>query len=304
MEGKPQDYMYLGIVHGMIFPRAMENSKIYYETLKKIATDSYFATVEIVSPPDTDFQRIRKILSRFSIAPTYAASPFTLEEKYDLGNPDDEVRKQAIKKVCEEIDKANSLGIKRVEITSGKEMKGTERAKGLEKLISSLREICEYAEKEEMKTEIILETFDSDIEKKRMLGSSQDAVEVADKVSQDFNNFGILLDLSHIPLLGEEIEDSVRTLAKHLKHIHLGNCIVKDMAHPAYGDQHPPFGVRGSEIGVEEVRRFLAACFKSGYLGEEKKSYVSFEVKPLPGQLSEDVIENAKDTLEKAWKAL
>jgi len=145
MKGKPQDYMYLGIVHGMIFPEAKEDSRAYYNTLERIANDSYFTAVEVGFPPDGDYRKARRILDTFQGTVAYGAQPITLDERYDLADPDDVVRKQVIKKVCEEIDKSNLLGIRRVEITSGKEVGKSEQEERKEKLIASLCEICRYA---------------------------------------------------------------------------------------------------------------------------------------------------------------
>jgi len=303
MKGTPQDYMHLGIVHPMIFPQVKEDSRSYYETLERLASDVYFTAVEVLPPPDKDYARTKKILASFQ-ALTYAGQPITLDERYDLADADDGMREKVIEKLCEEIDKANSLGIRRVAITSGREVAQCEREERKEKLLDSLRAICRYADDKEGITEVLLETFDFDVEKRRMLGPSQEAAKVADALSYDFTNFGILLDLSHIPLLGEDIETSVRVVSSHLKHIHIGNCVIKDTDHPLYGDQHPRFGIQGGEIGAKEVRRFLAVCFECGYLAEGKKAFVSFEVKPSPGETSEQVIENAKSVLEEAWMSL
>lgn len=303
MKRRPQDYMYLGIVQVMIFPQTKQDSRTYYNTLERLGSDPYFTAVEVSSPPDEDYARTKKILADFQ-ALVYLAGAITFDERYDLADSNDETRKEAVKKVCREIDKANLLGIRRVSITSGKEVAECERKEKKERLLASLGEICIYADDKDRRTEILLETFDFDVEKRRMIGPSQRAAKVADVLSQDFTNFGILLDLSHIPLLGEDIETSVQMVSTHLRHVHIGNCVIKDTEHPLYGDQHPRFGIQGGEIGSQEVRRFLAACFECGYLAEGRKAFVSFEVKPSPGETSEKVIENAKSTLQEAWRAL
>ena len=85
-----------------------------------------------------------------------------------------------------------------------------------------------------------------------------------------------------------------------MAHIHIGNCVKKE-GHPAYGDQHPRFGIEGGENDVPEVVEFLQELFHIGYLGEGKRPIVAFEVKPLPGESSEMVIAGAKRTLVEAW---
>ena len=93
----------------------------------------------------------------------------------------------------------------------------------------------------------------------------------------------------------------MRAARDHLVHAHIGNCVLGDTSHPAYGDQHPRFGVPGGENDVEEVAEFLRCLFEIGYLGEGKRPIVSFEIKPQPHETSELIIANAKRTLNAAW---
>ncbi|MEE9399125.1 MAG: hypothetical protein V3V23_02555, partial [Dehalococcoidales bacterium] len=111
-------------------------------------------------------------------------------------------------------------------------------------------------------------------------------------------------DLSHLPLMGESSDYALSAAKDYLTHVHIGNCVLKDKNHPAYGDKHPPFGIAGGENDVEEVRLFLKILMDIGYLGEGKQNVVAFEVKPLDGESSEVVIANAKRTLMEAWARL
>ena len=113
-----------------------------------------------------------------------------------------------------------------------------------------------------------------------------------------------MVDLSHLPLLGESAEYAIKTAGKYLVHAHIGNCLLKDRNHPAYGDKHPAFGMAGSENDVAELTLFLKALMNAGYIGEGKQNVVAFEVKPLSGESSRVVIANAKRTLLEAWARL
>jgi len=113
-----------------------------------------------------------------------------------------------------------------------------------------------------------------------------------------------VLDLSHLPLLGETAETMLTTAKETLGHIHLGNCVMRDPNHAAYGDEHPPFGTEGGENSVAELAEFLRVLGEIGYLNEETPGAVSFEVKPLAGQEPADAIANAKATLDAAWAQL
>lgn len=51
-------------------------------------------------------------------------------------------------------------------------------------------------------------------------------------------NLGVLLDMGHVPLMGETLESAVTHAGDTLRHIHLGNCILKNPRNPLYGDKH------------------------------------------------------------------
>jgi len=79
--------------------------------------------------------------------------------------------------------------------------------------------------------------------------------------------------------------------------------VIKDPHHPAYGDQHPCFGIEGGESDVPQIIEFIEALFAVGFLGKqkEKRPFVGFEVKPLAGESSQVVIANTKRVFNEAW---
>ena len=79
---------------------------------------------------------------------------------------------------------------------------------------------------------------------------------------------------------------------------------------PAYGDQHPRYGVDGGENDVEQVREFFAALFEIGWLKNDRsnkpedKPIVSFEVKPMAGENISIVLANSIRVFKEAWGLL
>jgi sugar phosphate isomerase/epimerase len=119
------------------------------------------------------------------------------------------------------------------------------------------------------------------------------------------DNFGILLDLSHLPLLGETFRHAVQTVAPYLRRVHLGNCVLKDPSHPRYGDRHPPFGIEGGEIDVPELTAFLRCLLQVGFLAEERRGSVLFEIAPWPPHREPDsVVAESLAQLDRAWAAV
>jgi len=198
------------------------------------------------------------------------------------------------------VDEAYEIGAKSLAFLSGKDPGEGERDQAFKLLISSINEICEYA-KSKGDLRIALEIFDREIDKKCLIGPANEAKMVAEEVRKEFDNFGLMVGLSHLPLLKETPVQAIMPVKDYLVHAHKGNCILKDKEHSAYGDQHPRFGIAGGENDVEELKVFLRVLLDIGFLNHKNPPIVSFEVKPLSDESSEVVIANAKRVLREAW---
>ena len=187
------------------------------------------------------------------------------------------------------IEEAAYLGTKGVAVLSGPHPGREFESEAIQKLLQSLDELCNYSQKYNLQFE--LESFDFDIDKKCLIGKSTVAADIAREIRKKYSNFGLILDLSHFPIQFEQTKDALKNCASYTTHLHIGNCVLKDKSHPAYGDQHPRFGVDGGENDVEQVREFFTALFELGWLKDEKigskdKPIISFEVKPMAGERS------------------
>jgi sugar phosphate isomerase/epimerase len=210
--------------------------------------------------------------------------------------------------VREGIDQAADLNAERVGILSGPAPTDeTKREEQLNLLERSIRELCTYAD-QRGGLGITLETFDPSTDKRSLVGSSHgEAAELARSIRADGHDFGIMIDLSHLPMQSLEPpyttpRGEMEALGETLVHAHVGSCVVDDREHPAYGDTHPRFGV--GEIDVPELAEFLDALFDVGYLGGADRPIVSFEVSPAMGEDPEIVVANAKRTFQRAWARL
>ena len=154
---------------------------------------------------------------------------------------------------------------------------------------------------------VSVENFDRSLDKCFLIGPTAEAADIAREVYEEYSNSGLTIDLSHQPLLRESAQDMVLTAIDHLVHVHIGNCVVADTAHPAYGDRHPRFCCPGGVIGIDELRRFLESLIYAGYFKKSTPTampVVSFEVQPMAGERPEWVIAHAKRALREAWAKL
>jgi sugar phosphate isomerase/epimerase len=290
-------YFKVGIIHFMAYPTTMKGEGPILETITKIAEDDFFTAIEITKINDPEIRaKAKDILVCSGLAVGYGAQPVVLSTPLNPNSLDEAERKKAVEVLKQCIDEANYMGANRMAFLSGKDPGDDLRDSALDALVKTTRELCDYAVTKDMG--IAIETFDKEIDKKALIGPSDLASEFADAVNR--KNFGLMVDLSHLPLLEETSEECAWYVKDHVVHLHVGNCVMRE-GHPAYGDAHPRFGVEGGENDVWELADFLKAFIDIGFLNGERQPFMSFEVKPMAGESSEIVIANAKRALNQAW---
>lgn len=297
MNASMHNFFKVGIVNFMAFPAPIP----VVDATNKIAADAFFGAIEVTRVPAAeDRQRVANVLAASRLEVGYGAQPVLLGGKLDLNSLDDAARAKAVAEIKTCVDEAIALGAKRLAVLSGPDPGDERRAEGMKRLVDSLMDISAYA-KERGNLPITLEVFDRDIDKKALIGATSDGVSISKAVRERFPDFGLMIDLSHLPLQHEEISEALHTAREHIAHIHIGNCSLEE-GNPAYGDLHPRFGIAGGANDVPQVRDFLKVLLEIGYIGEGKQNIVAFEVKPMGSdETPEVVIANAKRTLMEAW---
>lgn len=292
-------YAKVGLVHFMAFPQTMKGEGPIVETLEEIAGDPFFNLVEVgwMKNPEVR-KKAREILETSNLEVGYGAQPKLLLQRLDLNSTEERERKNAIQALKESVDEALELGARRLAFLSGKDPGPEGREKARELLVDSIQQVCDYASSRDSKFKVVLEIFDREVDKRCLIGPSKEAREVAKAVNRQ--NFGLMHDLSHLPLLREKPLDALKEVKEFLIHAHVGNCCLKQGSE-FYGDQHPRFGVEGGCNGVEEATEFLVALRKIGYLDGKSAKPLTIEVKPGKAESSGLVIANAKRVLLEAW---
>jgi sugar phosphate isomerase/epimerase len=298
---KSQDaYLRMGIVHFMAFPELAGGEGPWEETVKCIALDPFFSAIEITHITDEQQRRrVRDICQLAHLDIGFGAQPIILGQGLDLNSLDETQRGRAVAKMKELLDEACFMGADSFVVLSGKDPGKDKRGPAIQALTASLGELCDYSESQGGPT-VIAEAFDCDVDKCCLLGPAALCRQVAEAVCREHNNFGLMVDLSHIPLLRESPQEALEPVKEFLAAAHLGNAVL-DPNLPGYGDYHPIFGTPGSANGVPEMTVFLSTLVEIGFLDGKKRPMVSFEVKPMQGQDSLLVIANAKRVMQQAW---
>lgn len=296
-------YMKTGIIHFMSYPSVMNGTGPILETLKNIVTDPYFNAIEVSWIKDKETRKAaKKLLETAHITVTYGSQPRLLTAGLNINDLNEEGRLKALETLKEGIDEAYEIGAKEFVFLSGKYEEAT-KEESFKALVESTKELCSFA-KQRGDMKIVLEIFDYDVDKKSIIGPISMAKRFAEEIRQEYDNFGLLVDLSHLPLLRETPEESVLPVKDYIVHAHIGNAVVKDPALEAYGDAHPRFGFPDSENDVPELVEFLRVLLDIGFLKPDNPPVVSFEVKPWGDEDPEVVIANSKRVLNEAWARL
>lgn len=291
--------MKVGLIHFMAYPETMRGDGPILETLEKILADDYFDFIEVAWIKDRAIrERVVSMLKQAHIEVGYGASPRLLTTGLNLNSLNEDIRKRAVATLCEGIDEAREYGAKGFGFLSGK-YDEQEKEAAFEALKKSIRELSEKA-KSVGDMRLFIEIFDYDIDKKSLIGPTSLAKRLAEELCE-LDNFGLMVDLSHIPLMHETIDEAIDPIKQYIWHAHMGNCVLDPLS-PAYGDAHPRFGYPGGCNDVDELCAYLKKLREIGYLSEQKPGIVSFEVKPMPGESPELVIANAKRALNAAIK--
>jgi sugar phosphate isomerase/epimerase len=284
----------------MAYPTTIKGEGPILETIKKVALDHYFTAVEITTIKDnTERQKVKQMLETSHMSYTYGAQPRLLTTGLNINDLNEEGRQRALANLKEGIDEAYEIGASAFAFLSGKYEEAT-KEESFQALVKSTKEICTYV-KGKGNMRVSLEVFDYDVDKKSLIGPASLALRYAKEIREEHEHFGLMVDLSHIPLIHETIEESLLPVKDYIIHAHIGNCVVKSADMPGYGDVHPRFGFPGGENDVEQVVDYLRVLLQIGFLNDKKPPIVSFEIKPFGDEDPDVVIANAKRTLNEAW---
>ncbi len=301
MKASIHDYCRLGIVHSMAFPSSQKSEEDFISTLKELLYDDSFEIIEIGKLPFPSLNETVPSLIRSAHAElTYSGHSRLFAANANINSTDETERQRAVQLLKEGIDEAYEFGALTFQFLS--RTYDPERiAEHMDALVKSTIELCEYAASSGAMP-VCHEIFDFDIDKKSLVGPVDRAKEYVQRVRESVDNFGLMVDCSHIPMLHETLDESLDPIREYIVHAHMGNTIIADPSHPFYGDTHPSFGFPGSESDTEYLAAYLKKLLEIGYLSTERRPILSFEVKPQGDEDPKIVIANAKRTLRDAWR--
>lgn len=301
------DLMDFGVVHPLVYLETRSDESKLLPTLHAVAADPWFGAVEIAPIKDPAIvKEARALLSAAAMQVVHLPILPIIFDNLGLGSEDDSTRREAKARLQTLLDQAIFFGAPLAMIAAPKDPGEKAREVTLERFTQDVQELCDYADAHSSKQRLhlVLENFDRDVEKKRLIGPTFEAAAFAEVVGRD--NFGLTVDLSHLPLLKETPAEALQAAAPHLLHVHIGNCVAAYPESPLYGDFHPRFGHPLGVNDVPEVTTFLEELHALEFWTHARKRLgvtpiLSMELKPSDGESSEVILANGKRVFAQAW---
>ncbi len=300
--------MDFGVVHPLVYFACRAGEGPIMETLPTIINDADFGAIEISPIKDPAIrQQARDLLASAQIQVVHLPILPIIVEDLGIADADPDRRAFALNRLKELLDEAIYFDAPLAMITGPRDSDDREAATA--RLVEDIQALCDYAAAQSKKRllHITFENFDREIEKKRLIGPTTEVVALADAV--DRANFGLTIDLSHLPLLGETSEHALKTAAPHLIHAHIGNCVSDHADSALYGDFHPRFGHPLGHNDLPEVVEFLRQLDEVDYWSRARERLgitpiLSMELRAFPDESPEAILANGKRTFSRAWQQL
>lgn len=292
-------YFKVGTIHFMSFPATMRGEGPIEETVHSLLTDDYFDAVEFTWMKDAAVRaKVADMIKVSGITPCYGAQPRFLTTGLNPNDLQEENRLKAEASLLEAIDEAEELGCKGVAFLSGK-YDEVHKHEAYDQLLKTTLTACAYAKQRGMSIE--LEVFDFDVDKRSLIGPAPYAAQFAAEVRCHTDNFGLVVDLSHIPQTHESSRFALQTMRPFITHLHFGTAVLGNPANTAYGDTHTRFNFPNSANGTEELAAYLNCLKEEGFFREDDPMVLSLEVKPWEDEDPMLVLANTKRVLNRAW---
>jgi sugar phosphate isomerase/epimerase len=308
---KPLDeFAQPGINHHLLFPASMSDEAAHEQTLPRALALDGFEVIDLFVPPAGAGRRKREIeLIRRSGKTVVYNIPLLLTGGHSPSSTDAAVRRRTLEAVRPHVEAMLAVGARKACIASGPDpLEEAARSAEKEAFCEFLCELCDMTGE----THILIEPFDRSIGKNLLIGPAREAADIVRRVrSAGRLNVGVLLDMGHLPLMGESFAQALSGCGQFVEHVHLGNCVKRNPSSPYYGDMHPPLGAPDGEHDEPETTAFLSELVKAGYLprgplppGKPRAILptLTIETRPCPDRTEEESAALMLAKVKRAWE--
>ncbi len=263
------------IVLPAFFPSSMENAQHFLNAIRALKNYD-ICSIEFYYKGN-DRKTIQEYLVSHDIKSIYLGAMAAKQKNLNLSSQNKELKEESVQEMKKCIDDAYFYGTSSLLLNSGRRPENEKDEIAYEYLKKSLEELLKYMDEKakNYRLNLTLEPGDTSVDSFSLIGNTDLAIKLVREIREQYKNFGLTMDTSHLRQLDEEPLDSIKKVFPYCNHIHLANCIIKDRTSNLYGDKHPEFGIEGGEISIEELRTILASL-KEIY--EESELIVGLEI--------------------------
>jgi sugar phosphate isomerase/epimerase len=269
-----------------------------FEVLERAMELGFFDAYQTVEVPYAqERQKISQAVKANDFRMTYCLARVLNDNKLDLSSLDEKLRRTSVEQLVRHFDDAVEQACDAVQIISGgAQADPDQRSEQLRQFEKSWLELCESAQTKELK--VLVEPLDVNVHKKKAVGFTDEALEMARGLSSEVDNAFLCLDTSHMILNGEDVIFSVTGAMEYIDEFHICNPVLKS-EHPLFGDTHIKLGQPG-ELDLEKVGRLMARCHQGGFLSRSRRPKLFLEVWNRD-ETARDLMRYCRETLLGAW---
>ena len=280
-----QEKIRFGFSPSMLFPESFESDDVLAAAYLAAAQLPEFEALESFLPHDgSKRSRILGIIRDTGKVLNYnTPGYFQIDGEFNLCSDDASIREHAYEEMCRHLDYAAQAECP-IFIVTGSKDKGEEiRPELLKRYGEFFLRFCEEAAQYPLR--ILLEPIERHRFKELILGPTKECAEfIRSMRAQGADNCGLMMDVAHLPLMEEVMEDAIRDCGDiGFEHVHLGNAVLAEDS-AFYGHTHPPLGVHKGQFSQDDLAHQFELFEKCGFIGDgETRASMSLEVRPYPG---------------------
>jgi sugar phosphate isomerase/epimerase len=289
-----------GIMISNTWPTSRELQGATRAAIETVLEDGFFEAFQTVEIPYPEERRaIASLLSEEGMPLTYCVTRILNENGLDLSDLDEGNRKRSYEQVIRCLEDAREAGATSIQVVSGLSHADSEKRKeGLRRLEDSLMQIC-VAARATPALRILVEPLDIGAHKKRVLGTTGEAIVLCEAARRGGLNLQVCLDTAHMILNGEDPIESLALAQPHVAEFHYCNAVI-NASDPHFGDHHLPFGPPGV-VSTSTIGNYMQESLELGFFNAENRPGIFCEVLRSGNRDSLWVMRHCRETLEDAW---
>ncbi len=291
----------LGVNHHLLFPASMDSPEVHEATLPEALAYQEFDAIDFFCAGDSGQRKREAAQVRASGKhPVYNCPLLYQVPGCNPNACDPGMAGRTRQAALPHLDAAADAGAELINIASGPVPPDDFAGEAWSGWLDFLEWFAREAGSRSLTA--IIEPFDWTIGKGLLIGPTRDAVHSVEKVRRrGANAVALMIDMGHLPIMGESFADAIQLSMPYLLHVHLGNAVIGDPSHPLYGDNHPPLSIPEGEHDETHLVEFLFELAQAGYL-DNADATLTLEMRPYEGATPAESVARWVRMFDDAWE--